>query len=263
MKAELLKLLKTSWMGQEIEYFPVTDSTNQRIRTFAEAGKENGLLVIAEEQTGGKGSRGRSWVSPPGTGIWMSILLRPELEPTKASMITIVAALAIVKALEQTVSIPVKIKWPNDIVMNGKKVCGILTEMSADMEAVRYIIVGIGINANTENFPEDLLDRATSIFKESGKKIDRTALVAEFCFQFERYYERFLEAGNLRFLKVDYEAYLINIGKEVKIIKNKKEKIRRALGINELGGLIVEKEDGTKECVFSGEVSVRGLYGYV
>ena len=261
--SEILSRNQASWVGKSIEYFEVTDSTNQRIYDFAEKGREEGLLAVAEEQTGGKGSRGRSWVSPPGTGIWMSLLLRPKVEPQKASMVTIVAALAMTKAMEKITGMEIRIKWPNDVVLNGKKVCGILTEMSAELEEIHYIIVGIGINANTESFPEDIQDRATSIYLESGKKVERAAFIAEFCVQFEQYYERFLEMGNLAFLKEEYESYLINIGREVKIIKKKEERVRKALGINELGELIVAKSDGTTEIIFSGEVSVRGLYGYV
>lgn len=261
--SEILSRNQASWVGKSIEYFEVTDSTNQRIYDFAEKGREEGLLAVAEEQTGGKGRRGRSWVSPPGTGIWMSLLLRPKVEPQKASMVTIVAALAMTKAMEKITGMEIRIKWPNDVVLNGKKVCGILTEMSAELEEIHYIIVGIGINANTESFPEDIQDRATSIYLESGKKIERAAFIAEFCVQFEQYYERFLEMGNLAFLKEEYESYLINIGREVKIIKKKEERVRKALGINELGELIVAKSDGTTEIIFSGEVSVRGLYGYV
>lgn len=261
--SEILSRNQASWVGKSIEYFEVTDSTNQRIYDFAEKGREEGLLAVAEEQTGGKGRRGRSWVSPPGTGIWMSLLLRPKVEPQKASMVTIVAALAMTKAMEKITGMEIRIKWPNDVVLNGKKVCGILTEMSAELEEIHYIIVGIGIDANTESFPEDIQDRATSIYLESGKKVERAAFIAEFCVRFEQYYERFLEMGNLAFLKEEYEAYLINIGREVKIIKKKEERIRKALGINELGELIVAKSDGTTEIIFSGEVSVRGLYGYV
>ncbi|MCI5951515.1 MAG: biotin--[acetyl-CoA-carboxylase] ligase [Anaerostipes sp.] len=261
--SEILSRNQASWVGKSIEYFEVTDSTNQRIYDFAEKGREEGLLAVAEEQTGGKGRRGRSWVSPPGTGIWMSLLLRPKVEPQKASMVTIVAALAMTKAMEKITGMEIRIKWPNDVVLNGKKVCGILTEMSAELEEIHYIIVGIGINANTESFPEDIQDRATSIYLESGKKVERAAFIAEFCVQFEQYYERFLEMGNLAFLKEEYESYLINIGREVKIIKKKEERVRKALGINELGELIVAKSDGTTEIIFSGEVSVRGLYGYV
>lgn len=261
--SEILSMNHAAWVGQEIEYYDVTDSTNTRIRLFAEAGRKQGLLAVAEEQTGGRGRRGRNWVSPPGTGIWMSLLLRPELEPQQASMITLVAALALAKAIEKDNQVKAQIKWPNDIVINGKKVCGILTEMSAEMEGIHYIIVGIGINANTEDFPDEIVDIATSIGKECGQKIHRAALIAEFCQQFEKCYEAFLKCQDLTLIKDEYEKYLINTGKEVKIIKNKEEKIRTAVGINKLGELLVKKADGTMETVLSGEVSVRGLYGYV
>ena len=229
--SEILSQNKAQWVGQEIEYFESTDSTNNRIRSFAENGRKEGLLAVAEEQTGGKGRWGRNWVSPKETGIWISLLLRPQIEPQKASMVTILAALALVKAIKRTIDLDVQIKWPNDVIINGKKVCGILTEMSAELEAIHYIIVGIGINANTEQFDEEIMDRATSIYLESGKKIKRAKLIAEFCQEFEQLYEIFIERGDLENVKEEYES--------------------------------VEDDKGTRETVFSGEVSVRGLYGYV
>lgn len=251
------------WAGREVEYFEVTDSTNQRIHDFARNGRGNGLLAVCEEQTGGRGRRGRTWISPPGTGIWMSLLLRPKMEPQKASMVTIITALALTKAIDEMTTLSPQIKWPNDVIVNGKKVSGILTEMNADMDEIHYIVVGIGINANTKDFAPEISDMATSLYVESGQKIERAKLIAEFCQQFERLYEAFLLSGDLWKVKKEYESYLVNIGREVKIIKNREEKIRKAIGINELGELIVEDGSGKKEIVLSGEVSVRGLYGYV
>lgn len=260
---EILSIPGGTWVGQEIEYFEQTDSTNSRIRQFAEEGRKEGLLAVAEEQTGGRGRRGRAWVSPPGEGIWMSLLLRPQIEPYKASMITIVAALAMAKTVEEVTGLSADIKWPNDIVVNGKKVCGILTEMSAEIEEVHYVIVGVGINANIMEFPEDIQDVATSLALECGEKIERAKVIAIFCKHFECYYEKFLEKEDLSELKKDYEAHLINVGKQVKIIRKKEEIIRTAVGINEIGELLVKDPFGKIETIQSGEVSVRGLYGYV
>lgn len=261
--SEILSQNQADWVGKEIEYFESTDSTNNRIRSFAEDGRKQGLLAVAEEQTGGKGRRGRNWSSPPGTGIWMSLLLKPCMEPHKASMITILAALAMARAVEKVTGLDPKIKWPNDIVLNRKKVCGILTEMSAELEEIRYVILGIGINANTESFDTELADKATSIYLEKGEKIKRAKLIAVFCMEFEQLYEEFLANGDLHTMCREYESYLINTGKMVKIVKNRREEVRKAVGINELGELIVEDESGSQEVVFSGEVSVRGLYGYI
>ncbi len=254
---------KSVWAGREVEYFEVTDSTNVRIHEFARQGRKNGLLAVCEEQTLGRGRRGRTWISPPGTGIWMSLLLRPRIEPQKASMVTIVTALALARAIDEMTDLHPQIKWPNDVIVGGRKVSGILTEMSADMDEVHYIVVGIGINANTEVFDPAIEEMATSLYLAGGKKIERARLIAAFCEQFERLYEAFLISGDLWKIKKEYESYLVNIGREVKIIKNREEKIRTALGINEVGELIVEDRAGKKETVMSGEVSVRGLYGYV
>lgn len=260
---ELRSVLNTDWFGRKILYFDSIDSTNNEIKRQAEKEKCHGLLVVAEEQLAGRGRRGKTWISPPGTGIWMSFMLTPDIAPQSAPMLTLVAAMAVADAIGEYTGLDAKIKWPNDIVVNGYKVCGMLTEMSAEMEFVNYVVIGIGINANTETFPDDISQIATSLANECGHKVNRAGLIAAFGCSFEKYYDKFIKAGNLSALKEEYDALLVNVGKQVRILSKEDEKVYTAIGINEEGELIVCDEDKNKTTVRSGEVSVRGLYGYV
>ena len=158
--AELRSVLDTKWLGQEVDYFYETDSTNNRARDAAEKGASHGYLAVADSQTAGKGRRGRVWNSPHGTDIFMSFLMRPSFGPSQASMLTLVAGMAVVKGVQKATGLNAMIKWPNDAVVNGKKICGILTEMSTEEDTIRYVVVGIGINVNAREFPEEIRDKA-------------------------------------------------------------------------------------------------------
>ena len=161
-QAELASMLHTQWIGTRLEYFDETDSTNTRARKLAEEGAPHGTLVIADSQSSGKGRRGRLWTSPRGVGIWMSMLLRPDIAPVHASMLTLIAGMAVVRGVKESTGLDAMIKWPNDAVLAGRKICGILTEMSTEDETIRYVITGIGINVNIDEFPEEIRDTATS-----------------------------------------------------------------------------------------------------
>lgn len=252
-----------------VECLETVDSTNTRAKQLAELGEPEGTLVVAEEQTAGKGRRGRGWASEPGIGIWMSLILRPQLKPQQAASVTLVAAMAVAKGIRECCGLETGIKWPNDVVINGKKVCGILTETSSEPDYIHYAVPGIGINANTPEFPEELRDRATSIYLETGKKTDRNALIAAVMNAFSDYYRRYLETADLSLLKDEYDAMLVNMNREVLILYGmvedadpEKSEKGVAKGIAPSGALLVETEAGLKE-VLSGEVSVRGVYGYV
>ncbi len=260
---EIKSLLTTKWWGRSILYYDTIDSTSNEVKRQAENGAVEGTLVIAEEQTAGRGRRGKAWASPPGTGIWMSFLLKPQMEPGQAAMITIVAALACMSAIEQETGVSAQIKWPNDIVINGRKTTGILTEMSTELTYINYVVVGIGINANTDSFPEDISATATSLKQEIGSKVERSRIVAAFGHYFEQYYEEFAAAGNLSGLKEMYEKHLVNIGRKVTIIEKDIKITRTALGIDDEGELLVQDDQGNITTVRAGEVSVRGIYGYV
>lgn len=259
---ELESIRKTSWAGQRIVYYDVTDSTNIQAKRLAEEGAPHGTLVVAERQSAGRGRRGRYWESAEHEGIFMTILLRPEFKPEQASMLTIIAAMAVTKAIRTMMQLSANIKWPNDIVLNGKKICGILTEMSTEIEAINYVVIGIGINVSNRQFGEEAAGIATSIAMESGLQVHRAELIESVWEWFEFYYDRFCKDGNLKRIQKEYDACLVNRDRQVRILDPKEPFVGIARGITETGELIVETEEGTK-LVSSGEVSVRGIYGYV
>ena len=249
-------------MNINVVHYEEIDSTNAEARRLSVEGAESGLVVTAKKQTAGKGRRGRSWESPADENLYFSILLRPSLEPEKAPMLTLVMAYSVAKALQKE-DIQVLIKWPNDLVLSGKKVCGILTEMNLSGAQVEDVIVGVGLNVNTMKFPDELEDKATSLRKETLRELECGELLQLILKEFDKQYQRFLENQDLEFLQEDYNAMLINQDREVMVLEPGKEYLAKALGINKLGELLVRKEDGSTEAVFAGEVSVRGIYGYV
>jgi len=253
--------LNTKFMGRKIYYYETIGSTNEFMKSIVEKNKGEGWVVIAEEQTEGKGRLGRTWSSPKNQGIWMSLLLRPDIPPHLAPCITQVVAAAIVSALNN-LGIETKIKWPNDIVVNGKKVCGILTEMSGSLEQLNYIVVGIGMNINMDDniFPEELKEKATSLKSATGVTWNRRHILGMIFNELEKYYNEFVLGNHKLYLDV-CRRYSVLLGKEIQIIKRDSIKIGKALDIDENGALIVNI-NGNIEKVISGEVSVRGLYGY-
>ena len=262
-EAELLSCLKTEWAGGQTIYFDATDSTNIQARRLAEAHAPHGTLVVSDRQDGGKGRRGRSWASPSGVGIWMSLILRPEIAPSSASMLTLAAALAVREGIQEETGLSPLIKWPNDLVLNGKKICGILTEMSTELMEIQYVVTGIGINVNQREFPPEIRDTATSLSLEAGRCFRRSSLIAAILKAFEKDYAAFLKTGDLSLLLEEYNACLVNRGKEVCILDPSGEYRAVAEGIDESGSLLVTLPDGTRREIISGEVSVRGIYGYV
>lgn len=259
---EILPLLTTKYIGRNFIHFDEVDSTNVQCRRACSNNPIEGMVVAAEEQTSGRGRLGRSWISPKGTGIWMSIVLKPNISPMVAPRATLIGAAAVYTALKD-MGISVGIKWPNDIVINGKKICGILTEMNAEIERVNYVIMGIGINVNMESFPDELKEKATSLKNELGNEVDRKKLVANILNNFEVFYEEFKNTGDIsRVIEICKEGSLL-INKEVRVINGNNEVICTVIDIDDEGELIVKHKDGTINRVISGEVSVRGIYGYV
>ena len=259
---ELLSQMNTQWAGQTLYYYDETDSTNIRARQFGNEGAPHGTLVVADCQNAGRGRRGRTWESPSGSSISMSLLLRPEFPPAKARMLTLVMALSAVEGLKEETGLDIRVKWPNDLVVNGKKIVGILTEMSTEIDFINYVIIGTGINVNTEFFPDEIKETATSLKKEAGHQIRRSPLIAAVMRHFEENYNTFLETLDLTGLQERYSSYLINKDKDVLILGAAEPYEAHALGINSEGELMIRKQDGTVEAVYAGEVSVRGLYGY-
>ncbi len=262
-EAEIKSCIKGTTIGRQVAYYEETDSTNTRAKYLAEQGAEEGTLVIAERQNAGKGRRGKNWTSPPGSGIWMSIVLRPDILPFQASMLTLVAAMGVFEGIYQETGLEPQIKWPNDLVLSGKKICGILTEMTTELDTIQYVVIGIGVNVNIESFPQELSQTATSLYLESGEKKKRSTLVGAIAKAFEQYYHKFLAVKNLSLLKQQYESHLANQNRQVTVMSPNGQYSGICLGINEQGELLVEKNDGQICQVLSGEVSVRGIYGYV
>lgn len=262
-EAEIKSLMHTDWVAKEVLYFDTIDSTNTKAQELAEKGYPSGTLVVADKQESGKGRRGRSWVSPSGTGIFMTLMLKPDINPNNASMLTLVAALAVAKAITSVTGEEALIKWPNDIVVNSKKVCGILTEMNAQFDYINNIVVGIGINVHNESFPEEISQMASSLMIEAGgKRFHRAQIIAETMSYFEQYYDTFLKTQDLSALVREYDELLVNRNKSVRVLDPKEPFDGKAMGITPKGELIVDTWESRK-LVSSGEVSVRGIYGYV
>lgn len=258
-KRELEQGLKTKTMGQTIYFYEETDTTNNRARELALEGAPEGTLVVAEKQTAGRGRRGKVWESPLGTGIWMSLVLRPQIAPAEASVLTLLCGLATAEAIEAETGLSAGIKWPNDILINGKKAVGILTEMDCEMSEVHFVIPGIGINVNTASFPPEIAEIATSLYLECGKTISRRRLVHKVLERLEERYETFLRTGSFAAMLEDYRKHCITLGKEVHVL-GREPFFAEALDITPEGELLVRRADnGKEEVVFSGEVSIRGV----
>lgn len=258
-KRELEQGLKTKTMGQTIYFYEETDTTNNRARELALEGAPEGTLVVAEKQTAGRGRRGKVWESPLGTGIWMSLVLRPQIMPAEASVLTLLCGLATAEAIEAETGLSAGIKWPNDILINGKKAVGILTEMDCEMSEVHFVIPGIGINVNTVSFPPEIAEIATSLYLECGKTVSRRRLVHKVLERLEEHYETFLRTGSFAAMLEDYRKLCITLGKEVHVL-GREPFFAEALDITPEGELLVRRADnGKEEVVFSGEVSIRGV----
>ena len=253
--------IHTKWAGKTVHFARETDSTNLWIKRLAKEGAPEGTLALAEFQSAGRGRLGRSWEVPEGTSVMMSILLRPKFEPQYAPTLTLVMGMAVAKAVK-SLGFDVSIKWPNDVVVSHKKICGILTEMGVRDGKIDYAVIGVGINVNIKEFPEEMADKATSLYLESGREFDRSQIPGLVMEAFEEYYEKFAETCDLSGLKEEYESILANYNQPVRVLaKEPYEGVAR--GITDGGELLVEKTDGTIVAVSAGEVSVRGLYSYV
>ena len=253
--------IHTKWAGKTVHFAREIDSTNLWIKRLAKEGASEGTLALAEFQSAGRGRLGRSWEVPEGTSVMMSILLRPKFEPQYAPTLTLVMGMAVAKAVKN-LGFDVSIKWPNDVVVSHKKICGILTEMGVRDGKIDYAVIGVGINVNIREFPEEMADKATSLYLESGREFDRSQIPGLVMEAFEEYYEKFAATCDLSGLKEEYESILANYNQPVRVLaKEPYEGVAR--GITDGGELLVEKTDGTIVAVSAGEVSVRGLYSYV
>ena len=256
---EITPLLKTKQLGRNIVCVHETESTN----TLAK--KENhmpdGTLFVADKQSAGRGRRGKGWESNSTQGLWMSLLLKPNIAPEELSCLTLAVGLAVCKALRKLTGARVMIKWPNDIVLEKKKLCGILCEMSCEVDSVSYAVCGIGVNLNTEKFDKDIDGIACSVKGVTGIKLCRSVVCAQIINCFEPIYALYL-SGEIEKIITEYKECCITIAKSVTVIKGDRKINAYAVDVNEKGELVIRSDAG-EECLSSGEVSVRGLFGYV
>jgi len=250
---------RTKWCATRVFAHDTIDSTNDEALRQINAGAGHGTLIISDEQTAGHGRNNRSWHSPAGDNIYMTLILCPRVPMEAVSMITLVMGMAVASGIEEYTGITAEIKWPNDVLVSGRKVCGILTGM-IEKDSSPYVYTGVGINVNGETFPEELADKATSLRRALGRKLEAGGLAESVLAEFERLYDLFEEAGNLRPLAVEYNRRLVNAGKTVRVLDPAGEYEGQALGIDETGELLV-KRNGEVQRVLSGEVSVRGADG--
>lgn len=250
-------------IGRELFNYDEIDSTNNYAKKMANEGCPHGTVIVAERQTLGRGRVGRQWQSDNSSGLWFSIVIRPDLEPERVQIITLAASIAVVEGIRKELGINCGIKWPNDIILDSSKLGGILTELSAEPGHVNYVVVGIGINVNQSltDFDTDLRNKATSIYINTGKKYSRVRLLGSILSSFEEIYSVLLE-GRAEEIIDRWNRSSVTIGKEVKIVSKDIEYIGTAQSIASDGKLVVKCKDGKTMIVSAGEVQVRGLLGY-
>ncbi|HBO69788.1 MAG TPA: biotin--[acetyl-CoA-carboxylase] ligase [Deltaproteobacteria bacterium] len=255
-KQELFSRLPDASMWKSFHVFPVTDSTNSRAVHLAEAGAPHGTVLCADSQTAGRGRLGSRWESPPGVNLYLSLLLRPPFEPPMAPRLTLVAAVALASTVEEATGLPVFLKWPNDLFLGGRKTAGILAEMSSDLDRLRHVVIGVGLNVNAEaaDFPEELRRTATSLRGETGRSFPRVELLSRFLVRFEEAYQRFL-AGGLAPLLPEWNRRCLLSGKRVLLRRRDREERGTAIRVDEEGALLFLPEGGRgRERIHSGEI---------
>lgn len=252
--------LRTKWAGHPVCYQQSVDSTNLWCKRLAAQDAPHGALALSGTQTAGRGRRGRVWESPEDAGIFMTLLLRPKAHPSQVAQLTLLTALSVAEGIEAATGAQAGIKWPNDVVMNGKKVCGILLEMSADEAQVQYIVAGAGINVHA--CPADLVKTATCVDEACGRRVLRADLTRAFLESFERRYAMFERSGEQEWID-DYRARSVTLGQRVCVVGADTSFTGTARDVDALGALVVETEDGERRTVLAGDVSVRGVMGYV
>jgi BirA family biotin operon repressor/biotin-[acetyl-CoA-carboxylase] ligase len=257
LDASLLKEgMQTENIGQIIDVHMEVESTQIIAHSLAREGVSEGTLILAERQNAGRGRLGRSWHSPAGKGIWMSLILRPNIPIQNAPQLTLLTAVALSRCLQEW-NIEAGIKWPNDIYVKGRKVAGILTELHADPDRIHYAIVGIGMNVNLvqNDIPEDLKNKATSLQIETGHIVDRAKIIQRFCYHFEQWYRLYLKEGFLP-IKSVWEARSVSLGKPL-VARTLQGEIRgTALEIDEIGALIIQTGDGEIKKIYSADIEM-------
>lgn len=255
-------ITESIFAGHPVFHMSCVDSTNEEAKRQGECGAVHGSVFWADKQTAGKGRRGRAWESQSTENLYFSLLLRPDMVPEKLSMLTLLMAHAVAGGLKEKTGLQPKIKWPNDLVLGKKKVCGILSEMKPEGRKAAYCVIGVGINIGQTVFAEGLQDKATSLVLENVQVTAESLLVA-ILEAFNDLYDVFTVKGDLGFIMDEYNAMLAGKDERVRVLEPAGEYEGKSMGINSMGELLVETKPGTIQQVYAGEVSVRGLYGYV
>ncbi len=254
--------IKGSMIGENLKFRAEIDSTNTELKKMAANGALEGTVVLAEAQSSGRGRRGKNWMSKPDMGIWMSILLRPLIHPSQVQTITLAASVAVVRALEKHSVSGLGIKWPNDILINGKKVCGILTELSAEADRVEWVVLGIGLNVNhlEKDFPDDLKSSATSLRLSCGEErcINRSQIASDIINELEDVYLSFMNKGSTWVVE-EWKKHNITLGKRVNLLTINEKIQVDVIDITNDGQLLVKYDDGTTDKILSGEISLRDV----
>jgi len=252
---EIRSRLNGQLIGGEIIQLGETDSTNLRAMELAERGAAEGLAVIADRQTAGKGRLGRTWVSPAGVNLYTSVLLRPQIQPWDAPQLTFLSAVAAALAIREASGLEPRVKWPNDLLLNGRKVAGLLNEMSAETEAVHYVVLGIGINVNmaADQFPEDLRYPATSLAIERGGPVSRLEVATALYQHLDRLYRDYLQSG-IGPILATWQELCDLVGRRVRIVSGSSELTGEVIGLDADGALLVRRSDGTIERILAGDV---------
>ena len=248
--------LETKVLGKrDIVYFTETDSTNKRAKDLAVRHAPEGALVLSEKQTEGRGRKARNWFSPSRDGIYLSLILRPTMPPREAPKITLLTAVAVAETLLSLTRLKIAIKWPNDILVSGKKLAGILTEIGAQGDSIDYIVVGLGLNANTQRFPDDIRDKATSISIETGKRFSRVRIIREYLKWYEAYYEVFEKIG-FEPVRKRWRELANMIGQQITVQTIDKKYSGEVQDIEEDGALIITDRTGNSHRIIFGDVTV-------
>jgi BirA family biotin operon repressor/biotin-[acetyl-CoA-carboxylase] ligase len=255
LKEEILGRLTGRWLGRHIHYFKELDSTNRVAEELARQGAAEGTAVLAERQLSGRGRQGRTWHSPSGVGLYSSLILRPVLPPNQVQLLTLAVAVAVVGAISAQTALSPKIKWPNDILIRGKKVAGILTEAEAEAEQIAHVVVGVGINVNhtAAELGRPLEALATSLRLEVGRLVERSALAAQLFVELENWYE-WLKMGNSSLILDEWRRHAATLGRRVRVLLGQTTVEGTALDVTNEGALLVERKDGSRTMVHAGDV---------
>jgi BirA family biotin operon repressor/biotin-[acetyl-CoA-carboxylase] ligase len=252
------RLGKTKIIGRDIQVFEQTTSTNDVVEKLARDGVKEGAVVFAESQTKGRGRLGRKWISPAHKGLWFSILLRPDLRPQETTQLTVASATALRRAIHNETGLSPEIKWPNDILIRGKKVAGVLTELSAEVDRVKHIILGIGVDVNlvAGEFPAELKKTVTSLKIETGETVSRAELAVAILHELDEDYSRIC-AGKFSEVADEWEENCATIGKNVKVQTGDRKIRGRAESLNDEGALLIRTEHGHLERITGGDVTLE------